>query len=366
MSDAARARSAALRRASTPSSRARCAPGRARPIPIRGARLARSTARSASRAADGSRLVQAKGHAYTLEALLAGRDAWAQRLPAAARSRRCTWRRSTTTASTCRWPGTLRAAWYVPGRLFSVNATTAARVPGLFARNERVVCVFDGDQRPVRAGAGRRAVRRQHEHRVARRRDAAARARRGAATAASPARRRPPSLPQARGAELGRFNMGSTVILLLPPGAARWEPSACARHRGARRPAPRRAVVSAGAGLAPDRAARDAAAARRGCSRERAPSSPQRGVLEVDTPPLVRHAGDRRAHPLARGCELPGHAAPLFLHTSPEYAMKRLLAAGSGDIYQIATCSAAASAAAGTTPSSRSSSGTAAASRCAG
>ena len=39
--------------------------------------------------------------------------------------------------------GTLRAAWYVPGDLFSVNATTAASVAGLFARNERVVCLFE-------------------------------------------------------------------------------------------------------------------------------------------------------------------------------------------------------------------------------
>jgi lysyl-tRNA synthetase class 2 len=60
-----------------------------------------------------------------------------------------------------------------------------------------------------------------------------------------------------------------------------------------------------------------------------------RGVLEVDTPALVRHAvTDRHIH--SAQVQLPGHDAPLFLHSSPEYAMKRLLAAGSGDIYQIA------------------------------
>ena len=61
----------------------------------------------------------------------------------------------------------------------------------------------------------------------------------------------------------------------------------------------------------------------------------QRRLLEVDTPQLVRHAVTDRHIECAR-VELPGHAAPLFLHSSPEYAMKRLLAAGSGDIYQIA------------------------------
>jgi lysyl-tRNA synthetase class 2 len=60
-----------------------------------------------------------------------------------------------------------------------------------------------------------------------------------------------------------------------------------------------------------------------------------RDILEVDTPALVRHAvTDRHIH--SARVELPGHPAALYLATSPEYAMKRLLAAGSGDIYQMA------------------------------
>jgi phosphatidylserine decarboxylase len=45
--------------------------------------------------------------------------------------------------------GTLREMIYVPGDLFSVNPLTAENVPNLFARNERVVCVFDTDVGPV-------------------------------------------------------------------------------------------------------------------------------------------------------------------------------------------------------------------------
>lgn len=60
-----------------------------------------------------------------------------------------------------------------------------------------------------------------------------------------------------------------------------------------------------------------------------------RGLLEVDTPVLVRHAVTDR-HIQCASVTLPGHASTLYLHSSPEYAMKRLLAAGSGDIFQIA------------------------------
>lgn len=60
-----------------------------------------------------------------------------------------------------------------------------------------------------------------------------------------------------------------------------------------------------------------------------------RSVLEVDVPALTHHAVTAPNIHSAQ-VQLPGWPAPLYLHTSPEYLMKRLLAAGSGDIYQIA------------------------------
>ncbi len=59
-----------------------------------------------------------------------------------------------------------------------------------------------------------------------------------------------------------------------------------------------------------------------------------RGVLEVDVPSLVHHTVTA-ANIHSAQVHLPGWPAVLYLHTSPEYLMKRLLAAGSGDIYQI-------------------------------
>jgi phosphatidylserine decarboxylase len=170
---------------------------------------------------DGSWLVQAKGHAYTLEALLAveatADAAWAQPLRGGA----C----ATLYLAPCNYhrihmplAGTLRAAWYVPGQLFSVNAVTAASVPGLFARNERVVCMFGTGELSwalVLIGAlfvGSLATVWHGEitPRAARRR------------AELPLDASRASLTLEKGAEMGRFNMGSTVILLLPRGCGEW------------------------------------------------------------------------------------------------------------------------------------------------
>jgi elongation factor P--(R)-beta-lysine ligase len=60
----------------------------------------------------------------------------------------------------------------------------------------------------------------------------------------------------------------------------------------------------------------------------------ERRVLEVDTPSLVRRAVSE-PHLHSAEVRLPGRSDPLFLTTSPEYAMKRLLAAGCPDIYQM-------------------------------
>jgi phosphatidylserine decarboxylase len=113
--------------------------------------------------------------------------------------------------------GQLKETVYVPGRLFSVNAATAQHVPGLFARNERVLTLFDSD-------AGQFALLLVGALNVG----SIATVWAGDITPA--ARRvvsRVPSPPATleKGAELGRFNMGSTVILLFEPNRVRWHPS---------------------------------------------------------------------------------------------------------------------------------------------
>jgi phosphatidylserine decarboxylase len=166
---------------------------------------------------DGSWLVQAKGHAYTLESLLAADLSWAARLRGGAFA---TLYLAPFNYHRIHMPlrGALRAAWYVPGQLFSVNAVTTAGVPGLFARNERVVCVFGHEALSfavVLVGAllvGSIATVWHGEVTPC--------AVRGCADLPLDASRTALNLD--KGAELGRFNMGSTVILLLPPGSSEW------------------------------------------------------------------------------------------------------------------------------------------------
>lgn len=115
------------------------------------------------------------------------------------------------------YTGTLREMVYVPGRLFSVNETTAQGVPGLFARNERMVAVFDtalGPMAVVMVGAMIVAgIETVWAGRIAPTHGGLALTRYAA---------QPAPIRLRRGDELGRFFLGSTVILLFPPGQAAW------------------------------------------------------------------------------------------------------------------------------------------------
>ena len=168
---------------------------------------------------DGSNLLQAKGHDYTLEALLDGAPEWAQRFTGGAFA---TLYLAPYNYHRIHMPiaGTLRAAWFVPGKLFSVNAVTAAAVPGLFAKNERVVCVFEDGPRAfamVLVGALFVGSIATVWHG-----DVAPRSPRQRVDLPLDTSRSP--LKLSKGAEMGRFNMGSTVILLTPPDLLNWLP----------------------------------------------------------------------------------------------------------------------------------------------
>jgi len=117
------------------------------------------------------------------------------------------------------WTGTLRETVHVPGRLFSVGTDAVASVPRLFARNERLVCHFDTDFGPmvqVMVGAllvsGVETVWGGVEIPAY-----------GDAITRKDYRGRGITLE--RFAEMARFNYGSTVIVLLPKGAATLAPT---------------------------------------------------------------------------------------------------------------------------------------------
>ncbi|QPR28987.1 phosphatidylserine decarboxylase [Edwardsiella hoshinae] len=97
---------------------------------------------------EAGRILQAKGHDYTLEALLAGQYLLAQEF---AGGQFVTTYLSPRDYHRVHMPcdARLREMIYVPGDLFSVNPLTATNVANLFARNERLICIFDTDFGPL-------------------------------------------------------------------------------------------------------------------------------------------------------------------------------------------------------------------------
>jgi phosphatidylserine decarboxylase len=171
-------------------------------------------------AIEGGRIFQAKGRSFTAAELLADADAaapFADGLFATVYLSPRDYHRVHMP-----WTGRLLRTVHVPGRLFSVGPAAVREVPRLFARNERLACHFECDFGPmavVMVGAllvsgvetvwsgieipqyGRRIAVKDYRHQ---------------------------RIELARFAEMARFNYGSTVIVLLPPGVAALAPGLAA------------------------------------------------------------------------------------------------------------------------------------------
>ena len=160
----------------------------------------------------GDQIFQAKGHRYSTTALVGGDAALAEQFRDGSFA---TLYLSPMDYHRIHMPcdGQLKQMIYVPGDLFSVNPTTARGVPGLFARNERVVCVFESARGPfvlVLVGATIVGSMATVWHGVV----------------------NPPRLLEVKtwnytdqmvelkqGDEMGRFLLGSTVVMLFPIAA---------------------------------------------------------------------------------------------------------------------------------------------------
>jgi len=166
----------------------------------------------------GEQIFQAKGHDYSAAALVGGDHQLAAQF---ADGLFATLYLSPKDYHRIHMPcdGVLREMIYVPGELFSVNPATARGVPGLFARNERVVCVFDSAEGPfVMALVGATIV--------------------GSMATVWHGVVNPPRRPDItkwryadgevslkRGEEMGRFLLGSTVVMLFPAGRFDFNPA---------------------------------------------------------------------------------------------------------------------------------------------
>ncbi|MES2954446.1 MAG: archaetidylserine decarboxylase [Pseudomonadota bacterium] len=166
----------------------------------------------------GDQIFQAKGHHYSTTALVGGDRELAARFDGGSFA---TIYLSPRDYHRIHMPadGRLSRMIYVPGELFSVNPATARGVPGLFARNERVVCVFESARGPfvlVLVGATIVGSMATVWHGVV----------------------NPPRTREVRdwryddgqvvlrqGDEMGRFLLGSTVVLLFPQGPCHFNPA---------------------------------------------------------------------------------------------------------------------------------------------
>jgi phosphatidylserine decarboxylase len=163
------------------------------------------------------RMLQAKGMDYALQDLLGGDAHLAERF---SDGQFATIYLSPRDYHRVHMPldGRLRQMIHLPGRLFSVNAATARTLPRLFTRNERVLCLFDTDHGPmaiILVGAifvgcmdtvwsgtvAPLGLRQDRWHYAA----------------------HPPEVTLAQGEEMGRFNMGSTVIMLFGKDVLDWQ-----------------------------------------------------------------------------------------------------------------------------------------------
>jgi len=169
-------------------------------------------------ATDRSRILQAKGHHYEVKALVGGDDALAEQFEHGSFA---TLYLSPRDYHRVHMPcaGRLTRMIYVPGSLFSVNAVTARGVPGLFARNERVVCVFESEHGPfISAMVGATIV------------GSVATVWHGLVNTRRPAKLREwryadGEVVIGKGEEMGRFQLGSTVVLLFPRNTLAFNPA---------------------------------------------------------------------------------------------------------------------------------------------
>ncbi|MDB5891573.1 MAG: Phosphatidylserine decarboxylase [Polaromonas sp.] len=167
----------------------------------------------------GDQIVQAKGHNYSITAVVGGDPVLAAQYEHGSFA---TLYLSPKDYHRIHMPcdGLLKRMIYVPGDLFSVNPLTARGVPGLFARNERVVCVFESERGPfvlILVGATIVGSMATVWHGVVN-------PPRGKVVRSWDYPSDRPAIAIKKGEEMGRFLLGSTVVMLFPEGPLKFNP----------------------------------------------------------------------------------------------------------------------------------------------